>query len=187
MFTAAATASAYHQSRKSLRDQLVNDRLLDCSDADHYADSANKDRLGNSLTWIRAHPTLFGLKHAVAEFDHRVFVGDEPPKLSALRSRPSDHIRALRIVRASDAPVEAPTLFDTSLHLNPGFVAVVGNKGKGKSALLDVIGLAADSSAERNFTFLSPERFRNPRANRGIRTHGHPDLVGRGRRNTTTR
>jgi ABC-type lipoprotein export system ATPase subunit len=166
VFTAAASAAAYQKSRRSLIDQQVNDRLLDCSDAHHYGSSGEKDRLGNCFTWLRAQPTLDGLKHALTEFDHRVFVGDEPPKLSALRSRPSDYIQEVQITRASDAPPDALVLFDTKLRLNPGFVAVVGNKGKGKSALLDVIGLAADSSAESNFTFLSAERFRNPRANR---------------------
>ena len=166
VFTAAATPAAYGASRRSLREQGVNDRLLDCSDAHHFTDSPEKDRLGNSMTWVRAQPTLAGLRHAVAEFDTRVFVGDEPKKLGALRSHPGAHVKRVVLRKSNDAPSDAATLFDTSLDLNPGFVAVVGNKGKGKSALLDVIGLAGDSSAEASFTFLSPERFRNTRANR---------------------
>lgn len=166
VFTAAATPADYHRSRQSLRQQGVNDRLLDCSDAHNFADSRDKDRLGNSMTWIRAQPTLDGLKHAITEFDSRVFIGEEPEKLKAVRARPGGHIKSVTIRKSSDAPSDTPALFDTTVELNPGFVAIVGNKGKGKSALLDVIGLAGNSSAEESFTFLSKERFRNPRANR---------------------
>lgn len=50
VFTAAESAPAYQRSRESLREQKVNDRLLDCSDAHHPAASTDKDRLGNCLT-----------------------------------------------------------------------------------------------------------------------------------------
>lgn len=167
VFTAAASAGEYRRSRETLSDNTVNAKLLDCSDAHHPLTSSQNDRVGNCRTWIRAQPTFEGLKHALTEFDHRVFVGDRPPKLTSLRNRPSEHLSSVRIRASDDAPVDAQIMFDCKIPLNPGFVAVVGNKGKGKSALLDVIGLAADSSAETNFTFLSRDRFLNPQANRG--------------------
>jgi len=166
VFTAAESPEAYERGRHALVQQGVNDHLLDCSDAHSWLGSSDKDRLGNCWTWINAQPTLEGLRHALTEFDHRVYVGELPTKLQSLRLRAGDHICRVAIRRAEDSLSSAPALFNTELALNPGFVAVVGNKGKGKSALLDAIGLAGDCSTEQQFTFLSKERFRNPSANR---------------------
>ena len=166
VFTAAEFPVHYDRARQALADQGVNDRLLDCSDAHSWSDSAEKDRIGNCWTWINAQPTLEGLRHALTEFDHRVFVGTYPKKLDSVRLRPGDHIRRVTLGPAANPVTTQPALFDCSIDINPGFVAVVGNKGKGKSALLDAIGLASDCTTEHHFTFLSKDRFRNPLANR---------------------
>jgi len=47
--------------------------------------------------------------------------------------------------------------------LNTGLVAVIGNKGSGKSALADSLGLVGNSPRERHFSFLHPDKFRRPR------------------------
>lgn len=164
IFIAAESSVAYDRARRKLLDAEVNSRLLDCSDAHCLQDASSKDRLGNSFTWISADPTLPGLVHALTEFEERVFVGDLPPKLAAVTKRPSDHVRSIRIQKRPGATVPH-AYFSLSLDLNSGFVAVIGNKGKGKSALLDVLGLACNSANEPHFTFLSAERFRNPIGN----------------------
>jgi ABC-type lipoprotein export system ATPase subunit len=166
VFTAADSPEAYERSRRKLTEQAVNDYLLDCSDAHHWMDSGQKDRIGNCFTWISAEPTLVGLRHAITEFPHRVFVGTLPDKLQAVRLHPSEYIKRVKIRGPSNTQPAQPVMFDCDLPVNPGFVAVIGNKGKGKSALLDTIGLACDCSTEAYFTFLSKERFRNPAANR---------------------
>jgi ABC-type lipoprotein export system ATPase subunit len=166
IFTASESPEHYSRSIASLVQQEVNHHLLDCSDAHTWTDSVEKDRLGNCLTWISAQPTLDGLRHAITEFDTRVFVGDCPPKIEAVRLRPTDHLRSVRITRADDAPEGSHQMFDVEVQLNPGFVAVLGNKGKGKSALLDTIALIGDCSTEDDFTFLSRDRFRNPNEDR---------------------
>ena len=165
VFTAAESPAGYDRAREKLVAEEVNDRLFDCSDAHAWSDSAEKDRIGNCWTWINAQPTLEGLRHALTEFNHRVFVGTLPKKLESVRLRPGDHIQRVAL-RPTASPATSAPLFDCSIDLNPGFVAVVGNKGKGKSALLDAIGLASDCTAEADFTFLSKDRFRNPLANR---------------------
>ena len=73
-----------------------------------------------------------------------------------------------RILSGSISTVEVKSdseehkLFDYNIPLNPGFVAVVGNKGQGKSALLDCIALAGNSSRKNEFAFLTPTRFLSP-------------------------
>jgi hypothetical protein len=163
VFTATSTPATFAKSRQALAAAHVNDRLLDCSDAHHLSTAGEPNRVGNSMTWINAVPSFEGLRHAYFEYDTRVFVGDEPPKLAATRAHRTYHLD-----RVAVEPVESasPALeFRVDLPLNPGFVAIVGNKGKGKSALTDVIGLLGDSQRSADYSFLNRTRFRNPRAN----------------------
>lgn len=170
VFTATATPASYARSRQALSDAGVNDKLLDCSDAHHLSSSSETNRIGNSMTWLNAVPTFEGLRHAYFEYETRVYVGDEPPKLSAMRAHLTHHLD-----RVSVEPLAGknPALsFEVDLPINPGFVAIVGNKGKGKSALTDVVGLLADSHRSEDFSFLNPRRFRNPRQNLAAMHHG---------------
>lgn len=160
VFTAAENPAAYHKSRRALQKDGVNDRLFDCSDAHWPSSATDKDRLGNCFTWVNADPTLHGLKHAITEFETRVHVGDPPPRHVSVRTRPADFIREVEIA-PTDAG-EAEPFFNASVPLNPGFVAIVGNKGNGKSALADILGLAGSSRNEESFSFLTEERFRAP-------------------------
>ena len=82
----------------------------------------------------------------------------------ALKSRPGEHIARLQIERCAEDD-SSETYFACDLLINPGFVVIVGNKGDGKSALMDVMGLAGNSTREGNFSFLNEERFRHPQAN----------------------
>ena len=52
--------------------------------------------------------------------------------------------------------------FNTHLNFNNGLVAIVGNKGSGKSALLDVLGLVGKSHVQDAFSFLNGSKFCKP-------------------------
>ena len=162
VFIASSSPEAYLNARSKLTTQEVNNKLLDCSDAHHLSTTIDKDRIGNSYTWIKADPTFRGLKLALLEFDKRVFVGDVPDKLRHVRQYPTRYIQKISIV-PRDPESKALSWFDFELELNPGLVAVIGNKGSGKSALLDTIGLLADTTNEKYFSFLNDNRFRHPR------------------------
>ena len=45
--------------------------------------------------------------------------------------------------------------------MNPSLVAIIGNKGNGKSALTDIVGLVGNSYND-NYSFLTKSKFRNP-------------------------
>jgi ABC-type lipoprotein export system ATPase subunit len=163
VFTATATPATFANSRQALMEAQVNDRLLDCSDAHHLSTSGEPNRIGNSLTWINAVPTFEGLRHAYFEYETRVYIGDEPPKVAAMRAHRTHHLDRIAV---QPSPETKPSLrFEADLPLNAGFVAIVGNKGKGKSALTDVVGLMADSHRSEEFSFLNVRRFRSPRQN----------------------
>lgn len=62
IFTAAENEQKYIKAKEKLKENNVNDNLLDCSDAHYFSDADNKDRIGNCMTWIKADPTFEGLK-----------------------------------------------------------------------------------------------------------------------------
>ncbi|WP_082777954.1 TrlF family AAA-like ATPase [Tsukamurella pseudospumae] len=158
IFTAFEDASRWKRDVDSLRASNVNYRLLDCSDAHHFSDSNQYMRLGACQTWMNTVPTFAGLVYALEEFDRRVYVGLEPSAISRVRTKPEQFMAKVRVTSNSDDH----SLFDYETPLNSGFVAVVGNKGQGKSALLDCIALAGNSSRSSEFAFLNRSRFLSP-------------------------
>jgi ABC-type lipoprotein export system ATPase subunit len=155
VFTAYPDTARWAEDVRELRSSNVTHKILDCSDAHYFSDSDQHMRLGACQTWMNTTPTLAGLAYAIEEFDRRVYVGLEPPALARVRRNPERFIERVRV--ASEK--EAHDLFDHDLPLNSGFVAVVGNKGQGKSALLDCIALGGNSSRSNEFAFLSSSRF----------------------------
>ena len=167
VFISAANADAYKKARETLRAQNVNDHLLDCSDAHNWAESGDKDSLGRCELWVKADPTFRGLQHALLEFEERVYVGSEPPKVTDVKKRPQRYIRSIEIRKVQGAPL-LEEWFDCSILFNPGLVAIIGNKGNGKSALADIVALGGNSQQEDNFSFLNENKFRNSREDKSV-------------------
>lgn len=159
LFTAYEDVTRWAADVDTMKNGRVNSKILDCSDAHRWANSTEKDRLGNCYTWLNTTPTFTGLVHALAEFEHRVYVGLEPIMLGRVRSSPEQFLESVSFsyVGGQDNP-----LFSYDLPLNSGFVAVVGNKGQGKSALLDCIALGGNSARKADFAFLNSQRFLTP-------------------------
>ena len=140
VFTASESVQHWDRARRSLQQAEVNCRLLDCSDAHTFKAATHKDRLGQCMTWVKADPTFGGLRQLLVEFDERHFVGEVPPQKLRMHANPTKYIHAISIKRKPTANIKE-TWFDNDLPLNPGLIAIIGNKGKGKSACPDVIGL----------------------------------------------
>lgn len=161
VFSAPADAASILRSRESLKRQQVNSKILDCSDAHYLSSSAQTNRIGKCFTWIKADTTFEGLRHALVEYDQRVYIGERPPKLEVVRTEPTRFIQSISI-RKKEGAAFSEKWFDQEVPLNADLVAVIGNKGSGKSALADVIGLLGDSGNEVNYSFLNKEKFRRP-------------------------
>ncbi|MEX3556606.1 MAG: hypothetical protein VB131_08800 [Burkholderia gladioli] len=168
VFTAAESPAAYEKARKSLADANVNDLLLDCSDAHWLSTEKDKDRIGNCFTWIKADATFAGLVQAIREFSNRVYVGDNPPKRQLVERNRTKYVSSIRVKKKPGSALREPW-FDVDIPLNSDLMAIIGNKGSGKSVLSDIIALAGDTKNmidaknRAGFSFLNDLRFRNPK------------------------
>ena len=88
------------------------------------------------LCWIKGLPSFDALRQAVID-PERAYVGSEPPAPAA----------ASQIV-SQIAIQNAPWARTPVIHLNPGLVAVIGARGSGKTALVDIIAAGCDSYKE---------------------------------------
>ncbi|MFY8283425.1 TrlF family AAA-like ATPase [Pseudoalteromonas sp. SSMSWG5] len=164
VFTAVNTTDQYTKSRNQLLKQQVNDKLLDCSDAHYYSDATDKDRIGNSLTWIKADPTFDGLVHAVQEFEERIFVGDEPALFERVNKNKTKYLEELNVSSVPSHSDPNNVWFDQiNIPLNKELVAIIGNKGSGKSAIADIVSLCANYYDDEDFSFLTSKKFREKR------------------------
>lgn len=134
------------------------------SDAHEY-DSLFEPAL-QRYTWIKADPTFLGLRRVLLEPESRVFIGQEPPTWPRVKERATKFITDVTFARTEDAE-EGERWFSGTLPINTGLVAVIGNKGSGKSALTDALGLVGNSSAHAHFSFLHQDRFLKPKGKLG--------------------
>lgn len=112
-------------------------------------------------TWIKAEPTFRGLLHAIKEPVFRSYIGDVPPKKAFVEANGRLFMERLQIGANAGAKTTEKWFSGTDLPLNPDLVAVIGNKGSGKSGLAEVLALAGNSKAHEFFTFLVDSRFKS--------------------------
>jgi len=130
--------------------------LVLCSD-NHKA----TDYIAKAPLWFRADPAFRGLLMVLREPRDRVFIGDRPPDIVRVERNRTKYIRGVSFQRKPDAPA-TEQWFSGNVLFNHGLVAIVGNKGSGKSALSDTLGLLGATKNADGFSFLSKERFRHP-------------------------
>lgn len=162
VFTASETVEAFNKAKLKLTSQNVNNLLLDCSDA-HSLSNANgiKDRIGNCFTWVKINPTFRGLKYLTYEPDDRIFIGSKPEVEERVDANKTRYISKLNINQVVDYNESQGVWFkNQEVNLSKELTTIIGNKGKGKSAITDIIGLLGNSHNEQYFSFLNKQKFR---------------------------
>lgn len=115
--------------------------------------------------WIKANPTFYGLRQILNEPGDRVFVGDIPPSLTRVAHHATRVATTVEVKKNASVTINEKW-FDASLPLNSELVAVIGNKGSGKSALSDILGLLGNTPRYESFSFLTAAKFRRPKNNK---------------------
>ena len=109
-----------------------------CKPCLHGSDSHDQESVGqpvsNRFSWIKGALEFDALRQACIDPEGRAFVGEQPPQ-SAM---PSQVISDVRIDDAQWANTP-------EIALNPGLVAIIGARGSGKTALVDVIAAGCDA------------------------------------------
>lgn len=135
------------------------------------SDAHEVSEVGTNACWIKADLTFEGLRQILAEPERISF--EEPEILARIKRNPDKFIRSLVVRRVSGATMPEKWFDNMAIQLNPGLVAVIGNKGSGKSALTDIIALCADTT-NQNWAFLTLAKYRMPKPyNRSKQTEAY--------------
>jgi ABC-type lipoprotein export system ATPase subunit len=118
------------------------------------------DYPSGKATWIKADPTFRGLHQAIKEPAKRSYIGERPHKLLEISENKTFFIDTVEVSKTPGTTTQGIWLDGNKLPLNPDLVAIIGNKGSGKSALADVIALLGNSRQKMHFSFLKTNRFR---------------------------
>ncbi|MGL4864845.1 MAG: TrlF family AAA-like ATPase [Cetobacterium sp.] len=111
--------------------------------------------------WIKANPTFEGLKQILIEPEGRVFIGEKPKVLERYEINKANFIEKLILKKVSEADESKIEWFDDiEIEFNKELITIIGNKGKGKSAIADILGLIGNSKNYEKFNFLNENRFK---------------------------
>lgn len=116
--------------------------------------------------WIKSDTTFEGLRQIIFEPEERVFIGKRPQFLDTINNNPTKYFSKLIIKSIDTYRGNNGKWFDnTTIEFNNGLCAIIGNKGKGKSAIADVLGLLGNSKVsitdqkDKLFSFLNKSKF----------------------------
>lgn len=132
------------------------------SDAHEYSKMFQVEN--DKFCWINADVTFKGLLQALHRFQNRIFIGKIPKEVSDFKKRKYDTIKELHIKPNKE---KGKKWFDSTIHFSPYMTTIIGNKGSGKSAIVDILGFLGNSHKMKYASFLNNARFLNKKTNYG--------------------
>ena len=116
----------------------------------------------SKITWIKADPTFEGLKQILIEPENRVFIGEKPRIFKTVEDNRTKYIKELDIDAIDGYSGAKGKWFEkTKIPFNKELVAIIGNKGNGKSAISDILAHCCNYKDQKYFSFLNDDKFRN--------------------------
>jgi predicted ATPase len=129
------------------------------------SDSRDYDKLfepaQSRYCWVKADPTFEGVRQILHEPKDRVYIGEYPELGTRIREFPGNYIDTLTISSVPGYDGRKGLWFqDFKLQFGFELIAIIGNKGKGKSAIADILGLLGNSRIDKkDFSFLRSDKF----------------------------
>jgi len=124
--------------RSGMTVENLRQRYDGCKPCLHGSDSHDQASVGrpadNRFSWIKGALEFDALRQACIDPEGRAYVGEQPPR-SAMPSQVISH------VKIEDAEWAATP----DIPLNAGLVAIIGPRGSGKTALVDIIAAGCDA------------------------------------------
>lgn len=175
--TASKNVSIY-DSLGPVKDELFRDGYIDICEIRNDNDSQNfywetfhkpsitasdtheRHQFGRGFCWVKADCNFYGLRQILEEPDRISF--SKPNLLERIECCPSKFIKNITINKKIDSIIDEIWYDNISIDINPGLVAIIGNKGSGKSAITDIIGLCANTH-NNHWSFLTKSKFRMSR------------------------
>ena len=130
IFASSPAQRDYWLGRKSLTAAQIRERYRSCKPCMHGSDAHKLDKVGEAqgrFSWIKGGGTFDSLRQACIDPANRACVGPAPPS-GVVGSATIDAV-------AFD---NASWMATPSVPLNSGLVAVIGARGSGKTALVDL-------------------------------------------------
>lgn len=114
--------------------------------------------------WIKDDPAFRTFQQLKSD-PSRAFIGDSPKELERVRQNKTKYIDQVSFKKTAGSAL-SEDWFSGTVPLNPGLVAIIGNKGSGKTALGETIGLLGNCELESEFSFLHKDKFRQQKNNK---------------------
>jgi hypothetical protein len=114
--------------------------------------------------WIKGDPSFHTFQQLRSD-PQRATLGDSPGETARIEGNPTKYVSEISFSKLSHTKVDEDW-FNGTIPINPGLVAIIGNKGSGKTALAEVIGLLGNCESADSFSFLNEKKFRQPRNNK---------------------
>lgn len=131
-----------------------------CMVASDSHERSEYETMQERCTWVKADCNFEGLRQALIDYDNRMYLGEIPEQIDRIKKNPTKYIDQLVVNWIDNYDGNKGKWFQNiCIPMNPGLISVIGNKGNGKSAIAEIIGLLADSQNYEKFAFLNKGKF----------------------------
>lgn len=157
-------ADAIFSGNPKDREFFLKDKYYSLKPCIHGSDAHSEENLfnpnKNRFCWIKADPTFEGLKQIIYEPEERVFIGDRPPILIKVENNKTNYLKSLEVNQVNPTHTGDTWFKNISIPFNKELIAIIGNKGSGKSGIADILGLLGDTHIDKqHFSFLHKNKF----------------------------